>query len=85
MNNTGEKRITILYFAGFREKIGVSQETITTRCRTSGDLYREIAEIHDLPYIPETVRVAVNAELRDWQSQVRDGDTVVFLAPFGGG
>jgi molybdopterin converting factor small subunit len=29
--------------------------------------------------------VAINAEFRDWQSPLKDGDSVVFIPPVAGG
>lgn len=79
------KRVTVLYFAQFQEKRGVPRESVTTESVTAIEFYRELCEEHDLTYDPDTVRVAVNEELRSWDTPIRDEDTVVFLSPFAGG
>ncbi|MEE8441605.1 MAG: MoaD/ThiS family protein [Spirochaetia bacterium] len=79
------KQVTVLYFAQFQEKRGVSREAVTTESSTAIELYRELCEQYDLMYDPETVRVAVNEELQSWDAPIRDRDTVVFLTPFAGG
>jgi len=79
------KQVTILYFAQFQEKRGVSRETVTTSSSTAIELYQELCDKHELPYDPGTVRVAVNEELQSWDTLIGDEDTVVFLAPFAGG
>ena len=80
-----EKKIKVLYFAVFREKRGTSEESVSTSCETPLELYAELSAEHDFPFDPDNVRVAVNDELGDWKVPIEDGDTVVFLAPFGGG
>jgi len=80
-----EKEITVLYFAEFRDLRGLPREKITTTTDTVGDLYRELCGKFDLPYRPGIVRAAVNEELSEWHTPLSGGETVVFLAPFGGG
>lgn len=79
------RTVRVLYFAYFRETRGVSEEKVRTTCRTPLELYRELSKQHGLPFDPENVRVAVNDDLCAWEAAIEDGDTVVFLAPFGGG
>jgi molybdopterin converting factor small subunit len=79
------KTVHVLYFAQFREQRGLSEEHVSTECRTAGDLYRELADLHGLSYDPATHTVAVAETVAGWDTAIRDGDTVVFLAPFGGG
>ena len=81
----GQARIRVLYFADLRERRGKGEETISTEARNPAALYSELALRHGFPQRAETLAVAVNDEIAGWDTRLRDGDTVVFLTPFGGG
>ena len=78
-------RIRVLYFAELRERRGMPEETILTDARTPAAVYAEIARRHGFPPRHEGMTVAVNDEMAGWDSDLYDGDTIVFLTPFGGG
>ncbi len=80
-----EKSITLEFFAQFREDTGRNQEQIKTRSTTARELYEELDRRHSFRSRPETTRIAVNDSLASWNTLIQDGDTVVFLTPFGGG
>lgn len=77
--------IHLEFFAQFREDRGVPAESIRTGSRTAAELYEELNEKHHFRTDRETSRVAVNDALASWETALTDGDTVVFLSPFGGG
>jgi molybdopterin converting factor small subunit len=92
MNGGGMSvRVRVLYFAELRERRGRSEETVVTEASTPAGLYRELAERHGFrpasaaAAAPEGMSVAVNDEMARWESELADGDTIVFLTPFGGG
>jgi molybdopterin synthase sulfur carrier subunit len=83
--------ITLLYFARLRETLGLSSEqaslpadvadvrSLTEWLRRRGDAWQEeLAQ--DRP-----VRVAVNQDMADPDTVVRDGDEVAFFPPVTGG
>jgi len=78
------KTITIEYFAILREHAGCEQETLETAAGTPGQLFEEVVARHGFPVL-ETVKVAINDEFGDWNAQLADGDTVVFIPPVAGG
>jgi molybdopterin converting factor small subunit len=78
-------RIRILYFAELRERRGRPEETVETDARTPDAVYRELARRHGFRPAPEGMSVAVNDEMAGWDTELADGDTIVFLTPFGGG
>jgi molybdopterin converting factor small subunit len=80
-----QKALHIQYYAVFREATGLSEETVRSAAPTAADLYREISLKHGIRYDLAVLRVALNDHVVPWDSPVRDGDTVVFLAPFAGG
>ncbi len=78
-------RVRVLYFAELRERRGKPEETIETEARTPAAVYAELAGRHGFRLRPEGMTVAVNDEMAGWDTEIVDGDTIVFLTPFGGG
>jgi molybdopterin converting factor subunit 1 len=76
--------IRVGYFAILREHTGRASEEVETDARTAADLFRELDERHRFPRLA-SLRVAVNDELRDWDTALADGDSVVFIPPVAGG
>jgi molybdopterin converting factor small subunit len=79
------KSVDLEFFAQFREDCGLSRETVLTTSRTAEELYTELDRKYRFRSHKETIRVAVNDSLAPWDTEIRDGDRVVFLTPFGGG
>lgn len=79
------KTITLEFFAQFREDRGLAAETVQTRSRTAAELYAELDAIHHFRAERAKTRVAVNDAIAPWNTHIREGDTIVFLSPFGGG
>ena len=79
------KTLRVQYYAILREQAGRSEETIDTAAATPVELYSELRSRHSLQLVPAQLKVAVNAEFRDWRHPLRHGDTVVFIPPVAGG
>ena len=79
------KSVRLLYFAAFHETTGVREETWASAAATAAGLYAEVAARYRLPFDRAILGVAVNDEVVPWDTEVRDGDSVAFLAPFAGG
>jgi molybdopterin synthase sulfur carrier subunit len=77
--------VTLCYYAALREAAGRSEERVETAARTAAELYEEAAARHGFRFQRSSLRVAVNDRIEPWTTEVRSGDTVVFLAPFAGG
>ena len=82
-------KIEILYFAWVRERIGCSKETIETNARTVSELIDDLTA-RDESYkwaFQDTslLRVAVNQELSDITSSLKDASEVAFFPPMTGG
>jgi molybdopterin converting factor subunit 1 len=77
--------LRIQYYALFREQAGRSEETIDTRASTPAELYRELQARYPFQLAPAQLKVAVNADFRDWNAPLTAGDTVVFIPPVAGG
>jgi molybdopterin converting factor subunit 1 len=78
-------RLTLRYYALFREQAGRESEAVDTRAATAAELYGEIARRHGFRLPSTQVRVAVNSEFADWERSLADGDEVVFIPPVAGG
>lgn len=78
------KKFTIQYFAVLRECAGLDSEVLETGATTPAELFAELTLRHKFPEMA-TVKVAINDEFGDWQAQLQDGDSVVFIPPVAGG
>ena len=79
------KQIQVQYFAVLREQRGLSQETLSTIAKTAKDLYAELHNKHNFKIPPNLLKVAVNNEFKDWNTEIKSNDTVVFIPPVAGG
>jgi sulfur-carrier protein len=84
-------QLSVLYFAWLRERVGVSEETITPpeTVKTVADLVAYLANLdqrHAAAFKDrKTVRCAVNQEFADPATILRPGDEVAFFPPVTGG
>lgn len=79
------KTVRLEFFAQIREDLGTAAESFQTECTTAAELYDELEAKYRFRSTRSVTRVAINEQLTSWESPIHDGDTVVFLTPFGGG
>jgi sulfur-carrier protein len=83
--------LSVLYFAWLRERVGVSEETVSppASVATVADLVGYLANLdqrHAAAFKErKTVRCAVNQEFADPATVLRPGDEVAFFPPVTGG
>ena len=77
--------VRVQYYALFREQAGRSEESVSTTAATPAALYEELQSRHPFKLAPSQLKVAINADFRDWSTPLTDGDTVVFIPPVAGG
>ncbi|MCW8807773.1 MAG: MoaD/ThiS family protein [Rhodanobacter sp.] len=77
--------ITVEYFAQLREQAGQGRETLVTGAASLAALYAELQQRHGFRLEPAQLKVAVNAQFRDWAQPLAEGDVVVFIPPVAGG
>ena len=79
------KTITVRYFAMFRERAGVGEETLTLDVETAADVFEQTKSRHGSSEPSGHCKVAINDEMADWTSPVEEGDTVLLFPPVAGG
>jgi molybdopterin synthase sulfur carrier subunit len=80
--------VTVLYFAGLREALGIAEEVfdVPSDVRTVGDLCRHLAARH-AAYADRHrhVRVARNEVFARDDETLSDGDVIALIPPVAGG
>jgi molybdopterin-guanine dinucleotide biosynthesis protein A len=79
------RTLRIQYYAVLREQAKRSEETVDTTASTPAELYEELRKRHPFQLAPAQLKVAINADFRDWNTPLANGDTVVFIPPVAGG
>ena len=81
-------RVSVLYFAGLRDAVGLSEEAIELpqQVRTVGELCDHLASRHrGYAERRASVRVARNEAFAGDADPVRDGDVIALIPPVAGG
>ena len=79
------KKLTVRYFAMFREHAGVSEETLDLDVATAAEVF---VATRDRPGSTEPnghCKVAINDVMASWETPVNDGDTILLFPPVAGG
>ena len=79
------KRITVRYFAMFREHAGVGEETLDLDAATALDVFEATRARHGSQEPQGHCKVAINDHMVEWDSPVSDGDIVLLFPPVAGG
>jgi molybdopterin synthase sulfur carrier subunit len=80
-----KKKITVRYFALFREHAGISGETLDSDAETAADLFTQLKHRHGSAEPSGHCKVAINDQLAAWDSPLSDGDVVLLFPPVAGG
>lgn len=84
-NGNQTNRLTVRYFAMFREHAGLGEETVSSDAATAADLFAELQGRHGSSEPLGHCKVAINDELVGWDAPLADGDTVLLFPPVAGG
>ncbi|MEO0997818.1 MAG: MoaD/ThiS family protein [Pseudomonadota bacterium] len=79
------KRLTIRYFAAFRDNAGCAEEQMIIDVDNAGQLFERLKERLGTTEPIAHCKVAVNDELADWSTPLSDGDVVLLFPPVAGG
>lgn len=85
MSKPAAKSIRVRYFAMFRENAGIDEETLQSDAATTGELFASLKDRHGSSEPLGHCKVAVNDEMVDWDTPLKDGDTVLLFPPVAGG
>ena len=77
--------VQVEYYALFREQAGRNNEVLKTQAATVGELYTQLQTKHGFSLDAAQLKVAVNEEFAEWSTEIKDGDSVVFIPPVAGG
>lgn len=79
-------RVTVRFFARFRELVGRSEQTVEMPAGGSvADLVERLRDSEGLRDLPERPAVAVNLEYAEHDQPLRHGDEVALIPPVAGG
>jgi len=78
-------KITVRYFAAFRETAACDTESLETGATSPAELFGECAERHSGLQNYSSSLVAINDEMAGWDALLNDGDEVLFFPPVAGG
>ncbi len=78
-------KLTVRYFAAFREATGLESEKVESSAATPGQLFAERQARHDGLQRYSASLVAINDEMAQWDSALNEGDEVLFFPPVAGG
>lgn len=79
------KTLQILYFASLAEQAGRDEENINTKIDNLSQLYQFLKTQYQFSLNESQLAVAVNHHMTDWQTGIKDGDTIAFIPPVAGG
>lgn len=80
-----KKSITLRYFAQLAEKSGLDHEVLSGDQTTAQDWYQSQKQKYRFTLTVEEVRPAINGKYVSWNTELQDGDTLVFIPPVSGG
>ena len=85
-------KINILFFAGIREMFGFKEKNIKIEesINSPEKLVKFLIEKEQGSWIKllsskDLIRVAINQEISEWSSTLKDGDELAFFPPITGG
>lgn len=76
--------VTVLYFASLRDAAGIASESLPMP-ESLPALYEVLRERHGFSLPAGKLRVAMDGEFVDWQTEPRDGSEIAFIPPVSGG
>ncbi len=78
-------RINVKYFAVLREQANKSEEIIETAFDKPLDIYKELKEKYNFSLEMNELKVAVNDCYEDFNFELKEMDSLVFIPPVAGG
>ena len=79
------KTLQILFFGKLKEHWESNKFTLETDCKDIESLYSELLKSSLEPPHKASIKVAINDEFVDWNTAIKNNDTIAFLPPASGG
>ena len=79
------KKVTIKYFALFRDRAGKDEEVWSTPSTTFSELFDEVSSEYQFNLEKKFIRVARNESYCGFEEVIEEGDVISFLPPLSGG
>ena len=80
-----EKTIEIRYFAILREEAKKDKEIYKSSAETAAQLYEELKADYDFSLDATEIKLSLNQKYAALDSEIKDGDQLVFIPPVAGG
>lgn len=77
--------VKVKYFASLREKAQKNDEEITETFGNAFELYQSLKAKYQFSLTADEIKVAINGEYQDFETQIIDGDVITFIPPVAGG
>ena len=78
-------KIQIKYFAALREQAGKSEEIVETSFNNPEFIYELLKMKYNFSFEVSDLQVAVNDSYENFDFELKDMDTLVFIPPVAGG
>jgi len=78
-------KINIKYFASLREQANKSEEIIETTYAKPSEIYNELKKKYNFSLELNELKVAVNDCYEDFNYEMKEMDTLVYIPPVAGG
>jgi molybdopterin-guanine dinucleotide biosynthesis protein A len=85
MEDGGEGKATVEYFAVFRAQAKRASEEVSLDGSSLADLYERLRDRHGFALERASVLVAINDAYASWDAMPRPGDRLAFIPPVSGG
>lgn len=79
------KELRLIYFAKVRQMTGIDRETILTSACNAREVYLELQHKYGFNFPLDYLKVAINEEYSGFETELKSGDTLVFIPPVAGG
>lgn len=78
-------KVHLKYYSFFSQWRGLSEETLEVPYPTAQELYSFQKDLFQYGFPQEKIRLAINDEFCNWDTPLKEGDKIVFIAPVSGG
>lgn len=78
-------KINVRYFAKLREQAGQSTEILEGDFKRPDEVFRFLQQKYSFEIEQDILRVSINGVYRAFDTELNEGDIVVFIPPVAGG